>query len=114
MHGNGVFGVIEGRWLVVRRRRNNRGSAKPLSAMHGDVVHGVVRRRGLVARLRGGSRGSFEPLNAMHGNVVHSVLQRQGLVTCRCGCMRCRSVSTFLCGGTGPSICHELNEIRQA
>ncbi len=42
MHGNGIFGVVEGRWLVVCRRRNNRGSAEPLSAMHGDVVHGDV------------------------------------------------------------------------
>ncbi len=114
MHGNGVFSVVEGRWLIVRRRCNNRGSAEPLSAMHGDVVHGVVRRRGLVARHHGSSRGSFEPLNAMHGNVVHGVIQRRGLVTCPRGCTRCRSVSTFLCGGTGPSICHELNEIRQA
>ena len=114
MHGNGIFGVVEGRWLVVHCRRNNRGSAKPLGAMHGDVVHGVVRRRGLVACLRGSSRGSFEPLNAIHGNVVHGVLRRQGLVACRRGCTRCLSVSTFLCGGTGPLICHELNEIRQA
>ncbi len=112
MHGNSVFGVVEGRRLVVRRCRNNRGSAEPLSAMHGDVVQGVVRRRGLVARLRGSSRGSFEPLNAMHGNVVHGVLRRRGLVACRRGCTRCRSVSTFLCGGTGPLICRELNEIR--
>ncbi len=114
MHGSGVFGVFEGRRLVVRRYRNNCGSAEPLSAMHGNVVHGVVRRRGLVARLRGSSRGSFEPLNVMHGNVVHGVLQRRGLVACRRGCTRCCSVSTFLCGGTGPSICHELNKIRRA
>ncbi len=114
MHGNGIFGVVEGRWLVVRRRRNNRGSAKPLSAMHGDVVHGVVQRRGLVACLRGSSRGSFEPINVIHGNVVHGVLRRRGLVACRRGCTRCLSVSTSLCGGTGPSICHELNEIRRA
>ncbi len=58
MHGNGIFGVVEGRWLVVRRRHNNRGSAEPLSAMHGNVVHGVVRRQGLVARLCGSSRGT--------------------------------------------------------
>ena len=114
MHGNGIFGVVEGRWLVVRRRRNNRGSAEPLSAMPGDVVHGVVRRQGLVACLRGSSRGSFEPLNAIHGNVVHGVFRRQGLVACRRGCTRCLSMSTFLCGGTGPLICHELNEIRRA
>ncbi len=114
MHGNDIFGVVEGRWLVVHCRRNNRGSAEPLSAMHGDVVHGVVRRQGLVACLRGSSRGSFEPLNVIHSNVVHGVLRRRGLVACRHGCTRCLSVSTFLCGGTGPLICHELNEIRQA